>query len=75
MNYRRHEISPVDVAALTVDTIGREKKNPELTRIERDDQAVPQPLVKIVNYKTGDVTQASLADLNQQMLDFNASFS
>src|SRR5438270_562912 len=37
---------------------------------ERNDESLPQPLVKIVNYKTGDVTQASLAELNQQMRDF-----
>lgn len=73
MNYRRvgNAISPEDVAALTKDTNHHGMEKIELTRIERDDQAVPQPLVKIVNYKTGDVTQASLAQLNQQMRDFS----
>ena len=73
MNYRRtaNQISPEDVAALTQDTIRHETGRPELTQGDRDDQAVPQPLVKIVNYKTGDVTQASLAQLNQQMHDFS----
>lgn len=73
MNYRRmaNQISPEDVAALTADTTRHETEKQELTQGERDDQTVPQPLVKIVNYKTGDVTQASLAQLNQQMLDFS----
>jgi DNA-binding response OmpR family regulator len=41
-----------------------------LTAVERNHELLPQPLVKIVNYKTGDVTQASLAQLNQQMRAF-----
>ncbi|MGB8132243.1 MAG: response regulator [Candidatus Angelobacter sp.] len=64
-------IRPEDAAALTKDT--REKPGitkPELTASERNHELLPQPLVKIVNYKTGDVTQASLAQLNQQMRDF-----
>ena len=72
---KKHEpenrIRPEDAAALTKDT--REKPGitkPELTASERDDELLPQPLVKIVNYKTGDVTQASLAQLNQQMRAF-----
>lgn len=73
MNNRaaRNEISPEDVAALTKDTSHLGMEKPELTQGQRDDEAVPQPLVKIVNYKTGDITQASLAQLNQQMRDFN----
>lgn len=66
-----NEIRPEDVAALTRNTNeqpGIEK--PELTASERNDELLPQPLVKIVNYKTGDVTQASLAQLNQQMRQF-----
>lgn len=72
MNKRaiRNEISPEDVAALTKDTSPREVAKPELTESERNDEILPQPLVKIVNYRTGDVTQASLAQLNQQMRDF-----
>jgi CheY-like chemotaxis protein len=64
-----NEIRPEDVAALTKDTNAGPEK-PELTAGERNDVLLPQPLVKIVNYKTGDVTQASLAELNQQMRDF-----
>jgi hypothetical protein len=60
---------PKDVAALTKDTNAGPAK-PELSANERDDESLPQPLVKIVNYKTGDVTQASLAQLNQQMQEF-----
>ena len=66
-----NHIRPEDAAALTKDT--REKPGitkPELTASERNHELLPQPLVKIVNYKTGDVTQASLAQLNQQMRDF-----
>lgn len=68
---REYQICPEDVAALTTDTNeqpGIEKT--ELTASERNNELLPQPLVKIVNYKTGDVTQASLAELNQQMRDF-----
>jgi CheY-like chemotaxis protein len=64
-------IRPEDAAALTKDT--REKPGiikRELTAGERNHELLPQPLVKIVNYKTGDVTQASLAQLNQQMRAF-----
>ncbi len=64
-----NEIRPEDVAALTKDTNAGITK-PELTASERNHELLPQPLVKIVNYKTGDVTQASLAQLNQQMRDF-----
>ncbi|HXO37856.1 MAG TPA: response regulator [Candidatus Acidoferrum sp.] len=66
-----NEIRFEDVAALTKDTNEQPGiAKPELTQSERNDQVLPQPLVKIVNYKTGDVTQASLAQLNQQMRDF-----
>jgi len=64
-----NQICPEDVAALTKDTNAGPTK-PELTASERNDELLPQPLVKIVNYKTGDVTQASLAELNQQMRAF-----
>ena len=66
-----NQIRPEDAAALTKDT--RDKPGitkPELTVSERNHELLPQPLVKIVNYKTGDVTQASLAQLNQQMRAF-----
>jgi CheY-like chemotaxis protein len=66
-----NRIRPEDAAALTKDT--REKPGitkPELTPSERNHELLPQPLVRIVNYKTGDVTQASLDQLNQQMRAF-----
>lgn len=66
-----NQIRPEDVAALTRNTNEQPGiAKPELTASERNDELLPQPLVKIVNYKTGDVTQASLAELNQQMRDF-----
>jgi CheY-like chemotaxis protein len=58
-----------DIEAFTKDTSQSEEK-PELTKSERNDELLPQPLVKIVNYGTGDVIQASLAELNQQMREF-----
>lgn len=65
----RNQISLKDVAALTKDT-NLDTAKSELTDTERNDKNFPQPLVQIVNYKTGDVTQASLDQLNQQMRDF-----
>jgi CheY-like chemotaxis protein len=59
-----------DIEAFTKDTSQSEEK-PELTKSERNDELLPQPLVKIVNYGTGDVTQASLTELNQQMREFD----
>jgi CheY-like chemotaxis protein len=66
----REQISPEDVAALTKDTRPLDIAKPGLTESERSDEILPQPIVKIVNYRTGDVIQASLAQLNQQMRDF-----
>jgi CheY-like chemotaxis protein len=60
-----------DIAALTKDTNEPGMTKPELTERERNDEFLPKPLVKIVNYKTGDVTQASLQQLNEQMRDFH----
>jgi CheY-like chemotaxis protein len=60
-----------DIEAFTKDTSKSDQERPELTKSERNDKLLPQPLVKIVNYSTGDVTQASLAELNQQMRDFD----
>jgi CheY-like chemotaxis protein len=68
---RQTEIRPEDVAALTKNTNKPDVAKQELTESERNDELLPQPLVKIVNYRTGDVTQASLADLNQQMREFH----
>jgi CheY-like chemotaxis protein len=67
----REEISPADIAALTKDTNQTDIAKSKLTESERGDKVLPQPLVQIVNYRTGDVTQASLAQLNQQMRDFH----
>ncbi|HWS18731.1 MAG TPA: response regulator [Candidatus Elarobacter sp.] len=64
-------IDAVDVAALTRDTNVPGEEKPQLTESERNDKFFPKPLVKIVNYRTGDVTQASLAELNQQMHDYH----
>ena len=66
----RNETSPQDIAAFTKDTNSPGTTKPEPTDSERDDKFFPKPLVKIVNYATGAVIQASLAQLNQQMRDF-----
>jgi CheY-like chemotaxis protein len=68
---RRTDDFRKDVTAFTKDTSQPGTEKPELTEKERNDEFLPQPLVKIVNYRTGDVTQASLEELNQQMLDFH----
>jgi CheY-like chemotaxis protein len=60
-----------DIEAFTQDTSQAGAEKPELTDQERNHEFLPQPLVKIVNYRTGDVTQASLAELNTQMSDFH----
>jgi CheY-like chemotaxis protein len=60
-----------DIAALTKDINEPGTAKPELTESERNDEFFPKPLIKIVNYKTGDVTQASLQQLNEQMRDFH----
>jgi CheY-like chemotaxis protein len=72
MTKRRHrnETSPEDVAAFTKDS-NKALAKPALTDSERNDELLPKPLVKIVNYRTGLVTQASLAQLNQQMREFH----
>jgi CheY-like chemotaxis protein len=72
MTKRRHqnETSPEDIAAFTKNS-NKGLAKPPLTDSERNDELLPKPLVKIVNYRTGRVTQASLAQLNQQMRDFH----
>jgi CheY-like chemotaxis protein len=60
-----------DIAALTRDTNEPDMAKPELTESERNDEFLPRPLVKIVNCQTGDVIQASLEQLNEQMRDFH----
>lgn len=68
---RRTDDFRKDVEAFTKDTSQPGTEKPELTEKERNDEFLPQPLVKIVNYRTGDVVQASLEELNQQMVDFH----
>jgi CheY-like chemotaxis protein len=66
----KNESSPQDIAAFTKDS----KKGlapPPLTDSQRNDELLPKPLVKIVNYQTGQVSQATLAQLNQQMREFH----
>lgn len=65
----RNETSAKDVAAFI-------KAEPDtaklaLTDRERNDDLLPKPLVKILDYGTGEVTQASLTELNQQMREFH----
>lgn len=66
----RNETSAKDVAAFTKDTKKPGISKPALTNRERNDELLPKPLVKIVNYGTGKETQASLAELNQQVREF-----
>jgi CheY-like chemotaxis protein len=72
MSKRKHqnETSQEDIAAFTKDS-NQGLAKPALTDSERNDDLLPKPLVKIVNYRTGSVTQASLAQLNQQMREFH----
>jgi len=60
-----------DIAAFKKDSKKPKIAEPPLTDRERNDKILPKPLVKVVNHATGDVTQASLKQLNQQMRDFN----
>jgi CheY-like chemotaxis protein len=69
-NEHRNQTSPQDIAAFT-----KESNKPGATKIgltdgERNDEFFPKPLVKIVNYTTGSVVQATLAELNQQIREF-----
>ena len=66
----RNETSAKDVAAFTKDTKKLGISKPALTNRERNDELLPKPLVKILNYGTGRETQASLTELNQQMREF-----
>src|SRR3954471_5684290 len=65
----RNQTSDKDVAAFTKDVSESPEQVP-LTQEQRDHPSHPQPLVKIVNYATDSVIQASLEQLNQQMHDF-----
>ena len=72
MSKRKHrnETSPKDIAAFTKGS-NKGPAKPALTDSERNDELLPKPLVKIVNYRTGRETQASLAQLNQQVREFH----
>ena len=67
---QRNVTSSADIAAFTKDTEKTDEERVPLTQHERNDEFLPKPLVKIVNYETGDVIQASLAQLNEQMRGF-----
>lgn len=71
---RKHKNANVtsaqDIAAFTKDSSQPVLSRPALTDSERNDVLLPKPLVKILNYKTREVVQASLAQLKQQMRDF-----
>jgi len=66
----RNKTSAKDIEAFTKDTKTPAISKPALTNRERNDEFLPKPLVKIVNYCAGEEIQASLAELNQQMLEF-----
>ena len=42
-----------------------------MTQAERDNESSPKPSVTIVDYGTGETTQATLGQLNQQMVSFH----
>jgi CheY-like chemotaxis protein len=64
----QNETSAQDIAAFTK-TSGSDEI-PALTQDQRDHETLPKPLVKIVDYGTGEVIQATLAELNEQMRAF-----
>ena len=64
----QNETSPQDIAAFTKTSTAEETPSP--TQEQRDDELFPEPLVKIVDRTTGEVTQANLAELNEQMKTF-----
>ena len=69
---RDHKLTPSqDIAAFKQDMNMPHIAAPPLTPEERNDELFPKPLVKVVNTKTGDVIQACLEELNQQMRDFH----
>jgi CheY-like chemotaxis protein len=67
----RNETSAKDIAAFTKDDSEPGIEKPALTDQDRNDPVNPKPLVKIMNYVTGETVQASLQQLNQQMHDFH----
>jgi Response regulators consisting of a CheY-like receiver domain and a winged-helix DNA-binding domain len=66
----RNVTSTEDIAAFTKKTEVPDGTKLQLSDSERNDESFPKPLVKIVNYRTGDVIQASLEQLNEQMREF-----
>jgi CheY-like chemotaxis protein len=67
-----HKLTPSeDIAATRKEMKKPQIATPALTDKERKHKLLPKPLVKVVNNKTGDVTQACLEELNQQMRDFH----
>jgi CheY-like chemotaxis protein len=70
-NKERNVTSSADIAAFTKHMEKADEERVPLTQGERKDEFLPKPLVKIVNYETGDVIQASLAQLNEQIRGFH----
>jgi two-component system chemotaxis response regulator CheY len=67
-----HKLTPSeDIAATRIEMKKPQIATAPVTDGERNDESLPKPLVKVVNNKTGDVTQASLEQLNEQMRDFH----
>jgi CheY-like chemotaxis protein len=66
----RNETSAKDIAEFTRDLSLTGPEKHVLTDRERNHPTAPKPLVKIVNYGTGNEVQASLDELNQQMGEF-----
>jgi CheY-like chemotaxis protein len=66
-----HKLTPSeDIAATKKDMKKPTESKPPLTDRERNRGSLPKPLVKVVNSVTGEETQASLEQLNQQMREF-----
>jgi hypothetical protein len=66
-----HKLTPSeDIAAAKIHMQKPQIAILPVTDRERN-EALPKPLVKVVNNKTGDVVQASLEQLNEQMRDFH----
>lgn len=63
--------SAADKAAFAKESKKPEKPRPVVTDADRDDESLPKPLVKIMNYAAGAENQASLEELNEQMREFH----
>jgi CheY-like chemotaxis protein len=67
-----HKLAPAeDIAATKKDMKKPQKATAPVTDKERNHGLLPKPLVKVIDNATGDETQASLEELNQQMRDFH----